>query len=162
MTRKHAKKWIKEIKFWANGGTLWWYSPNVGWFEYMGDLLLDNHIYVMGDKHFRARKAFALGKPIQAQHYDGLWSDIVENRVCWDDNIKYRPKPKEWFDDIPKEGILCWVWDSERVPIERSVSIICKNKTVQNIPFESVTGATWRFATPIKPEECYQGAKGDN
>ncbi len=162
MTKENAKKWAKEIEFWANGGTLWGFTPEEGWFEYTIALVFNEDIYIMEDQHFESRKAFALGEPIEynMEASNLGWSPVLS--PIWYNHLIYRPKPKEWFDDIPKEGILCWVWDSEGVPIKRAISVICKNKTVQNIPFESVTGATWRFATPIKPEECYQGAKGDN
>jgi len=158
MKRENAKKWAKEIAFWANGGTLWGFTPEEGWFEYTDALVFNEDIYVMADKHLRARKAFALGEPIEynMEASNLGWSPVLS--PIWYNHLIYRPKPKEWDYNIPKDGILCWCWDIDCLPKFTSV-ILEKNK---DWGYLASDGFSWKFATPIKPEECYQGAKGDN
>ncbi len=157
MNKFDAKRWQKEINYWLDGGDLWYFDDVSGWLLRTGNLAFtqtSDTSYVIGDSHLKARQADALGEPVQFKS-PGKWLD-VKDKPSWHQNDTYRPKPKEWYDNIPKDGILCWVWDSEGVPVKRSVWIVRKADHSQPIPFEAVTGATWRYARPVKPEECYR------
>ena len=61
-------------------------------------------------------------------------------------------KPKEWYEQIPEEGILCWVSD-ENEDTKQNVDVI---KIKDTFGFHSDTD-TWIYAIPVKPEECWQG-----
>ena len=98
MTQEQAKRWNKEINHWANGGRLWAYDDeddkwrNVT--EYKIDFYKDT-IIVIEDKHFEARKAFALGEPIETKKtYDNFtWG--IELNPTFNDAVQYRPKSKQ-------------------------------------------------------------------
>lgn len=65
-------------------------------------------------------------------------------------------KAPQWFDNIPEKGVLCWVNDLSVVRKDIASVIIkrCGDKW-----FSSKDSVCWKFATPVKPEECYQGLK---
>lgn len=66
-------------------------------------------------------------------------------------------KPKEWYEQIPEQGVICWV-DDEDENEKLLVDIIVKYCFDDELPFYSETnGVNWRYATPVKPEELYQG-----
>jgi len=156
MTREQAKRLEKEIAHWANGGDLWYWSDlHKSWRRDTNKELSFNekelYNYVIEDKHFEARKAFALGDPIQ--HYShatmgmGEWVDTDEIVVTY---RYYRPKPKEWHDTVSEENpVLCW----------------CSGKRVKKLPtlifkygdglFYDTDGFRWDNAEPVKPEECW-------
>jgi len=59
-------------------------------------------------------------------------------------------KQSKWYDNIPKKGIICWVWD-----IEGSVKDLTVIIDYSNGLFLSAENG-WKFAEPVKPEECYK------
>jgi len=153
MTQEQAKQWLPEITHWANGGTIYVYDKldNTWNIVYEETWRLDQ-IYVIEDKNFEARKAFALGEPVEIYNKTtGLWS--LETNPKWGTGYKHRPKPKKWYDNIPEEGVLCWVWDKN-----------IKHKTMRKI-FKYYRNRFWNkyhcwdMATPIKPEECWKDKK---
>ena len=162
MNRENAKRWEKEIAFWGNGGNLWFLSHNNKWSKYiivtpMFDTK-DQTAFVMEDQHFEARKAFALGEPIEWADKATDWT--ITESPTWE-RILYRPKPKpkpeEWYDNIPEKGILCWVWDEfEEYKIANIVINTVNNEHGLFYKTDSLMGNSWRNAEPIKPKECYR------
>lgn len=64
-------------------------------------------------------------------------------------------KPKHWFDNIPEEGIICWVWDSHEVI--KTLQVIHEFNPEGTWPFyDRGADCGWQYAQPVKPEECYQ------
>ena len=62
---------------------------------------------------------------------------------------------KEWYDDIPPEGILCWVGGTEN---EKSFAAkIIEYDTKWTLPFIDEDTNHWQYAEPVKPEECWKG-----
>jgi len=98
MTKKQVIKWQKEIAFWGNGGNLWWYSHNhEEWRKWGGNISFtsdDKASYIIEDKHFEARKAFALGEPIECA-IEGYENWEITTNPSWNQDYKYRSKPKE-------------------------------------------------------------------
>ncbi len=93
MTKKEAKKWLPEITHWANDGILYVYEHiDNTWYIKKGQTFRTNQIYVIKDKHFEARKAFALGEKIEIKTKED-W--VISPKPSWLDNVQYRPKPKE-------------------------------------------------------------------
>ncbi len=160
MTQENAKKWLPELIHFANGGTLWGYSSNHQWFKYKNPLVNINfkdEIIIIEDKHFEARKAFALGDPIEWSDKYTPWT-ITENPT-WK-RIQYRAKPDLWKYSIPEEGILCWI--NEEHTIAKIITGYCGVHTnhvssfyVANDGDERNHNSTHNYAQPIKPNECW-------
>lgn len=96
MNREQARYNLPAIIHWANGGNLWYYS-NGSWHKHhdneMGFMSSDRTHCIIEDKHFEARKAHALGKPIQCKHLESIgWSDVGGD-VKFSDRYEYRVKP---------------------------------------------------------------------
>ena len=155
MTIERIKKYLPQMIALSEGKTLWGYSGNKGWFKYKNPLTnfdFKDEIIVIEDKHFEARKAFALGEPIECLvTSDNQWSD--NSNPMWSHNVKYRPKSKEWYDNIPKEGILCWVKGNinKTIPV-----LIYKYEDEYGLFYDIDSYYRWENAIPIKPEECWK------
>jgi hypothetical protein len=61
-------------------------------------------------------------------------------------------KEVNWWDNIPEEGVLCWVDDCDREP--KRVAALITSKECGG--YRSVGGSRWTYARPVKPEECLQ------
>ncbi len=147
MTKANAKRWLPEITHWANGGTLWGRSSNGIWFKYKIFNFSSNETIVIGDKHVEARKVHALGESVEVLS-SGVWLRCDQPK--WITDKKYRPKKKEWYDDIPEGGTLCHYGDS----ILKFVGYILAKTNDRFIDEDDIS---WDQAVPVKPEECYQG-----
>ena len=151
MNREQIKKWLPEITAYSEGKNIWQYDGEV-WVLREHPAFILRKEYVIEDKHFKARKAHALGEPIEFIDNSGI-PQTVDSNIAWSQDVVYRPKKKEWYEDIPKEGILCWVWDNIN---EKQVEIV-KWKRPQD--FMTIHGLEWKYAEPIKPEECWKETK---
>jgi len=152
MNREQAKKWLPEIAHWANGGDLWGCVDNEWYIIEAANMSFTNKIYVIEDKHFEARKAFALGEPIEQQSRSFTWFD--NSSPDWSGD-KYRPKIKEWHDNIPKEGVLCWVWDSDGNE-KFGAKIVTSHRSKWQFRFQTIDNSGWKHAKPVKTEECWK------
>ena len=104
MTKEQLKKWLPEITHWVNGGDLYIYNPiDDTWNLKINKIFRVDQIYVIEDKHFEARKAFALDEDIESR-YIGEDDWTLQLYPVWDLCTEYRPKPKEpvyeyqWYD----------------------------------------------------------------
>ena len=153
MTIEQAKKYLPEIHHWVNGGSMWGYTKEEKeWFKYdNSELSFERDIYVIEDKYFEARKAFALGEPIEIKFKCGV---TIAWQKCtipsWNSVCEYRPKYKPWYENIPKEGVLCWVGDHDKQELVATY-IISKTKY-----FNDLRENQWLEAIPVKPEECWK------
>ena len=163
MTREQAKRWLKEIEWWGNGGNLWDYDfPKKRWIKWnIEDIYFNsNHpaTYIIEDEHFEARKAWALGEPIQYRRKisDGEWKTMQpgNDEPGWHDDYEYRVKRSEWYRNIPEQGILCRVWDTGRMGDR--FYIITEYVGNSRTPFCSNLGVCWEHAVPATPEEIEQ------
>lgn len=59
-----------------------------------------------------------------------------------------------WYENIPKNGVICWVWDDDK---RRTTDIIVGYDKPSRVRFQSAFGLLWQNAEPIKPEDLYQG-----
>ena len=55
----------------------------------------------------------------------------------------------QWYDKIPKEGVLCKLWSDNTVLVYGIVIKYENNKFIGNL------GCSFENAVPVKPEECY-------
>ncbi len=94
MTREEARKLLPAITHFADGGDLYLYKDNL-WKEQQS-LFIDKMWAIQNiikDKHFKARKAFALGEPVEVQYKDSTWHEDIHPKWEWQQD--FRPKPKE-------------------------------------------------------------------
>jgi hypothetical protein len=68
----------------------------------------------------------------------------IKNAKDW---LEYK-EPK-WYDNIPKEGVLCKLWSAVTVVVYCIVIKYESNK------FITTLGCSFENAVPVKPEECY-------
>ncbi len=118
MTREQAKLLSPVIKYFADGGNLWCYTTQREWIKQSEVLLFQNYANIIEDKHFEARKAFALGEDIEkrAKYQDnstGKW--YTDINPTWN-NISYEYRPK------PKEPVYEWQWIFKRNKSEYGMS----------------------------------------
>ncbi len=152
MTREQAKRWQPEIIYWANDGNLWWYDKSK-WIKYdenknLSFQELNILYYVIEDEHFEARKAFALGEPIEYS-ISNSWRKC--EKPLFAENIKYRPKPKEWYNEVSEDNpILCWVKGNRGKILPAMVY------KYEDELFYDTDSYRWVYAEPIKPEECWK------
>ncbi len=162
MTRQQAKDRADAIRFWGNGGNLWSYCLGkwVMFTLHELDFIDENSAsYIMEDRYFEARKAHALGEPIEVSDdmgvCDGSDEWIVTDCPSWNSKYFYRPKRKEWYDDIPAEGILCWV--NTITCSKKSIARVIVRKRRDNLGFKDNLSHSWDNAVPVKPEELWKG-----
>lgn len=61
---------------------------------------------------------------------------------------------EEWYNNIPSEGVPCWVSDHDNRSKHATSSITTYDRS-SPYPFQSAPGYRWKYATPIKPSECW-------
>ncbi len=97
MNRKQAKELLPAIKHFANGGNLWRYNNRLEEWESQTIIEpLNKESNIIEDKHFEARKAFALGEEIELFKEVRGWYKC--DNPSWIQSVKYRPKPKEVYE----------------------------------------------------------------
>ena len=105
MTREQAKELLPAITHFANGGELVSCRTDEEWFEQSQVYINTEHLYcsnIIEDKHFEARKAFALGEEVEQMKWDTCnWGEFEQ----FHENGKYRVKPKEVYE---------WQWYYKR------------------------------------------------
>lgn len=63
---------------------------------------------------------------------------------------------REWYDNIPKQGRLCWVWDNYLFePCERVITVINRYSIEEKL-FISLRNVPWRYAVPLTDDEIKQ------
>jgi len=85
---------------------------------------------------------------------DSGW--LPASNPAWDSEfLKFRAKPN-WWENIPKHGVLCWVCDVNESPnSDHSMAIIISSALKTN------QGAYWHYATPLTNEEIKQFLRGE-
>jgi len=67
-------------------------------------------------------------------------------------STEYIP-PKEWYEQIPEEGVLCWV-DDRKDSVLTSTAVIVAYLEITSYPFVSKSGSQWIYAKPLTQEEA--------
>ncbi len=138
-----------------------WVNKNIGngWRLVLSEMMncwYNNHTYIVDDGWAHLRKALHDGDIVQIDWATG-WQAVSS----LDEKLpvhRYRVVlKKEWYDDIPEDGILCWVWttDEDEGTI---IAIVSKkhNSNHRSWKFETTDFDSWRYAKPIKPEDLWQ------
>ena len=112
--------------------------------------MLDGQVYTDGYNKYYV----TLDKSTVTFVYD-CGGDICELAGMWGGVSSWTPytPPKEWYEEIPEGGVLCWVSDTDSTEkcLVRRVHLYDKS---EQYPYTAVS--CWRYATPILPEECLQ------
>lgn len=100
-------------------------------------------------KHAELIKEWADGSEIQ--YFDTTINDWRDTLFpLWEDNNKYRVKPN-WYDNIPEEGVLCWVDFDDEIARLRLVTSYDEEQE----KFFDDSGVKWYTATPITSSELF-------
>ena len=95
MNKEVIKKYIAEFNYWLNGGEVFAHT-DMGWININDSKWNweDDIPYVIKDKHFEARKAYALGEEIEYKCYNTnyKWEPIKDPQFIYE--AEYRTKPK--------------------------------------------------------------------
>lgn len=104
----------------------------------------------MKHKHAELIHAWADGAEIEMLTSIG-W--CASRAPTWDENSKYRLKSKEpeWYENIPLQGVLCWVFNNEGDT--KNIDIIISYKKRILYGFVSLHGDVWNCATPLTNDE---------
>ncbi|MFA5670263.1 MAG: hypothetical protein WC967_13555 [Balneolaceae bacterium] len=66
-------------------------------------------------------------------------------------STEYIP-PKEWYEQIPEEGVLCWVWDKGDNAFT-IVGIVTKYESNNTYPFITTSDCEWKHAKPVTQKD---------
>ena len=114
MTHEQARNNFEAITHWKEGGDLWYRDEYINrWVQWLNtaDIKFDankhNLNYIIEDKFFEQRKAYALGETIEIL-LGGKWQEHV-TPIIWNKDKKYRVKPKhnfkvgQWITSLNRE-----------------------------------------------------------
>ena len=59
-----------------------------------------------------------------------------------------------WYENIPEQGVLCWVDDYDETEKNWRVSIIKEWNPKLHLSFISNLKSNWKYATPVTKEEA--------
>jgi hypothetical protein len=82
--------------------------------------------------------------PFRSTHYKGERSEPLEE---WDLDWEIQ---KEWYEDIPEEGILCWCSSSI---FELYIEIVTDYIKDNDYPFITLNDDEYKQARPLTPKE---------
>jgi len=110
-------------------------------------------IYIVNDKHAEVRKQWIdEGQPpVQFKRTDGTWVDVDSSEISWLLKFEYRLKPREWYEDIPEHGVLCWVKEGENK--RWFADVIIKYYPDDVYPYTS-TWSSYKYARPMTKDEA--------
>jgi len=100
MTKEQAKELLPAITHFANGGELVSCRTDKEWFEQSQVYINTEHLHcsnIIQDKHFEARRAYALGEEVQTRHF-GTDKWVACKMPAFLRTTQYRPKPKEVYE----------------------------------------------------------------
>jgi hypothetical protein len=127
-------KWHNEIKAWADGAKIEWRVV-----KYLNSL-----------NGWNIENSIRYTCPWNTYFDDGLSPD-------WHDpNLEFRIF-REWYDNIPKQGRLCWVWDYSENELLRNQAITVINRySIEEKLFINNRNVPWRYAAPLTNDEIKQ------
>ncbi len=73
------------------------------------------------------------------------------NMLFTDDEWTAYEELKQWYEDIPEVGILCWV-DDHNENVRNYVELVERYERSNAEPYITMTNS-WKYATPVTPEE---------
>jgi hypothetical protein len=94
-------------------------------------------------------------RPLDHTNYLPLKSDSFNN-FDW----RIKPKPLEWYENIPSQGVLCWVSD-KNPKIKFGLACITKVAVGNYQEYVDRNDISWSYATPLTNEEIEQFLRGE-
>jgi len=86
---------------------------------------------------------------------NGKKSNMSINEIYNDINIYnsvYEIEEEKWYDNIPEQGILCWVGDGpDSIQTKRKISIIVAKRGVMYVSKDGFS--LFHYAIPVTREE---------
>lgn len=68
-------------------------------------------------------------------------------------NWKPYTEPKPWYEEIPEQGVLCWIGDTENSVLNKKSADIVTRYLGGSYPFLIRQGSTYGYAIPLTKEE---------
>lgn len=97
-------------------------------------------------------KYTASGEDLPNHYYKAVFERFSNKPEKWK---AYRKEKLDWFDNIPEQGVLCWVYDNNKEP--RYTDIIISYDITGMQPFLIGNGNSgWKNAIPLTQEEVLQ------
>jgi len=104
--------------------------------------------------------AWAEGAEIESRRSWGQFGWTTTKNPEWDAaGMEFRIKPEEpeWYENIPKQGVLCWVSDYNENLNKQNI----RNILAEIIDYDSdkehkyldFRGSRWKYAVPLTNEE---------
>jgi hypothetical protein len=90
--------------------------------------------------------------------YFKLLDDDVFESLNW--CIEAEAEPLEWFENIPSQGVLCWVSD-KNPKIKFGLACITKVAVGNYQEYVDRNDISWSYATPLTNEEIKQFLRGE-
>lgn len=112
--------------------------------------MLDGVVFYPPKGHIGETRSFKYTLPVQGQSVPfrfGMYY-IQEYWLEW----KEWTVESHWYENIPSEGVLCWVKDEVDDECEVD-TVILYNTESKDYPFKGRREG-WTHATPVKPSEC--------
>jgi hypothetical protein len=95
-------------------------------------------------------------RPLDHTNYLPLKSDSFNN-FDW----RIKPKPPKWYENIPKQGVLCWVSSTVEYPNRANSSLTIIKALDINGNYADYLNHTWFDAEPLTNEEIKQFLRGE-
>ena len=112
-------------------------------------------------KHRDLIIAWANGAIIEFKNFNGEWKEPSggQQHIGWGENVEYRIKPEpQWFEEIPPQGVLCWVWDEHR----NNAGVVVVQKFNPGFHHGFMTQHNYyRNAEPLSNDEIRQFLRGE-
>jgi len=115
-------------------------------------------VYAIVDEYYEERKVWAEGKDIWALTNIGSWEKINSTTSEYPFTLmewqKFKLK-QEWYDNIPEEGVLCWVSDdSINTYSKKTARRVYTYRPNYQKKFEvDANHKQYKFAIPVTKEE---------
>lgn len=90
---------------------------------------------------------------------EALRALIAAIRAPLTEENRLKPKQKEWYEDIPEQGVLCWVSDVVEKPSRGDDLNLIMKKYEE---FISISNISWLCATPLTDDEIRQFLRGES
>lgn len=152
MTREQAIRWRTEINAFTDGAKLlvyvhamhdWTRSNNPSWRE--------DAKYIIDDIHVEARKAFALGEPIESRVRNSGCDFVRTTSPIWTPSYEYRPVPKPWYEHAENMGKFASASNAAGQPKDAPVVRIMAYVKDDQFPFKGLD-TSWKYAWIVSPD----------
>tara|TARA_R110000851_G_scaffold187318_1_gene337180 strand:+ start:66003 stop:66503 length:501 start_codon:yes stop_codon:yes gene_type:complete len=91
------------------------------------------------------------------QGYDSKPPYSITHISDFDASRMQSHEPITWQDEVSEENpVLCWVSDDSDIEKTNAEWVFDVSTKIGTMYYESFSGSTFVYATPVSPSECYQ------